>query len=220
MYEIIPAILVHHREDYINQLKKVEGLVDKIHIDIMDGKFVPNTTITLKQIGDIITPLKRIAHLMVLRPDQYFKDLTKYNFNQTIIHYESVNNDGELVDIMKMAKSLKINIILAINPKTAEKILKNFINQINSLLIMTVEPGFAGQENISGVLGKIARIIRLYPDLEITVDGGINENNISEYYNLGIRKFSMASAIFKGEPKYTITALKKILDQLELKFNS
>ena len=217
MYEIIPAILVHHREDYINQLKKVEGLVDRIHIDIMDGKFVPNTSVTLNQIGDIATPLKRAAHLMVQKPDQYFKELNEYSFDQVIIHRESFSEGNKIFNSINMAKSLDIKFILALNPKTSEDVIKDFDTSIESLLIMTVEPGFAGQEILPSILGKIARISRLYPNLELIVDGGINEENIKEYFNLGVRKFSMASSIFKGEPKYTIANIKKILNTLENK---
>lgn len=217
MYEIIPAILVHHRQEYINQINQIKGLVDKVHIDIMDGKFVPNTSVALSQIGDIPVSMERTVHLMVQNPSQYLKKLEKYQINQVIVHYESFHDEQSILSLINAADFLNIHLSLAINPDTSETVLKDLINKIQSILVMTVVPGFSGQPNQISVLTKITRIFQIYPKADVIVDGGINKSNISQYYNAGVRKFSMNSAIFKEEPKQAIAEIKKILNHLENK---
>lgn len=152
---------------------------DYLHIDVMDGKFVPNYQFSIEEINNIL-PLseKKIdIHLMVENPEKYLEKINHSNNIEFItIHIEINNNIKDIINIIKN-KGYKVGI--AIKPNTNINTLKPYINDIDLILIMSVEPGFGGQEFIENTINRINNIKQLKKDIIIEVDGGINNNTIN-----------------------------------------
>lgn len=214
MSQIVPAILVHDIDSYRQKLILLENLVEKVHIDIMDGRFVPNTTIEISDIADIPTKLNRAVHLMVLDPVSYFEQLAKYHFEEVSFHYEAFSELSLLAAACLTAKSYNLKIGLALNPETSEAEIKDLIGFCDFIQLMSVNPGFSGQSYLKSVLGKVARVHRLHPELPIVVDGGINEDNIKNFQEMGATEFIIGSAIFKSQPKHTIRQLQLLISEV------
>ncbi len=204
--EIVPAILVKTAEELNEKIREVEQFVNRIHIDIMDGKFVPNTTIQPEKIKEIKTDKILEAHLMVEDCEKYVKAFLQLNFDVVIVHVEAC---GDVEKIIKMVKSKNKKIGLAINPSTSFETIKKFLNDIDMVLFMTVNPGFGGQEFIPEVLPKIGEL-RKISDIDIEVDGGIKLGTAKLAAGAGANLLASNSGIYKFEDKKrAIEMLKK-----------
>lgn len=187
--EVIPAILAKTREELNNKLEKVLLLTKKVQIDIMDGKFVPNQTISLDSIT--FNPnIKYEIHLMVSDPLEYIK---KYPHFFYIIHIETIKNKEEFEKIKAITNK---NFALAINPSTNVEELFPYLKEVNEVLVMSVNPGFSGQRYIEDIEEKIKILREKFPNLTIGVDGGINEYTAFRAASAGANKLIAASAIF------------------------
>lgn len=212
---IIPAILVRSSDEYRLKIFQIENFVNSVHIDFMDGRFVPNISVGIKDIGGIPTKLEKTAHLMMFDSENNFSDLAAFAFKQVIIHYEAYQSLAKIIAAISQAKKLNLKIGLSLNPETLETVLSDFISLIDEVSVMTVKPGFGGQNYQKEMVGKVARIKRLYPEILIAVDGGINEENIKEFYQAGARQFVMGSSIFDGNPRFAIEKYNHILEEDE-----
>lgn len=206
MIEIVPAILVKTREELEQRFKEVEPYVDRIQIDIMDGKFVPNKTIQPEDMKDFKTNLVKEAHLMVNDNEKYVEDFLNLGFDLIIVHYESCK---DIPGIIKKVKERGKKIALAINPPTPLLVIKDYLNDLDMVLIMTVNPGFSGQGFDSSVLSKIRELRGMKRDLDIEVDGGIKVGTVKLAAKAGANIFASCSGIYKFEDKKkAIEALK------------
>lgn len=206
MIEIVPAILVKTREELEQRFKEVEPYVDRIQIDIMDGKFVPNKTIQPEDMKDFKTNLVKEAHLMVNDNEKYVEDFLNLGFDLIIVHYESCK---DIPGIIKKVKDRGKKIALAINPPTPLLVIKDYLNDLDMVLIMTVNPGFSGQGFDSSVLSKIRELRGMKRDLDIEVDGGIKVGTVKLAAKAGANIFASCSGIYKFEDKKkAIEALK------------
>ena len=207
--KIIPAILTNKIKDLEDKLKKLSGLVDLIQIDIIDGNFINNKTIGLKDLKKIklLKNFKLEAHLMVKNPEKYFEDCQKLGIKRVIFHIEAVKN---LKEILETANKFKFEIGVALNPKTNIEKIKPYLNRLNLILLMGVNPGFQGQKFIPSVLNKIKTIKKVAPKIKIEVDGGINENNIKKVAYAGADYLIIGSSLWKSENiKKQLSKLKK-----------
>ena len=206
MPEIVPAILVKTAEELDRRIDEVEQFVNRIHIDIMDGKFVPNTTIQPEQVKNIKTDKILEAHLMVEDCERYVNNFLKLNFDVIIVHVESCKEIKKIIDIVKR-KNKKIG--LSINPSTSLENVKKFLNDIDMVLFMTVNPGSDGQEFMPEILPKIEEV-RKISDIDIEVDGGIKVGTIKLAVGVGANLLASNSGIYKFEDKKkAIEILKK-----------
>ncbi len=206
MIEIVPAILVKTQEELEQRFKEVEPYVDRIQIDIMDGKFVPNKTIQPEDMKDFKTNLVKEAHLMVNDNEKYVEDFLNLGFDLIIVHYESCK---DIPGIIKKVKERGKKIALAINPPTPLLVIKDYLNDLDMVLIMTVNPGFSGQGFDSSVLSKIRELRGMKRDLDIEVDGGIKVGTVKLAAKAGANIFASCSGIYKFEDKKkAIEALK------------
>jgi ribulose-phosphate 3-epimerase len=205
MIEIVPAILVKTPEELKQRVKEVEFYVKRIQIDIMDGKFVPNKTIQPEDIK-LKTDLMKEVHLMVEDNEKYVEDFLNLGFDMIIVHYESCK---DIPGIIKKVKDRDKKIAIAINPPTPLSAIKDYLDDLDMVLIMTVNPGFSGQGFIPDVLPKIRELRSMRRDMNIEVDGGIKVGTVKLTAEAGANIFASCSGIFKFEDKgKAIEALK------------
>ena len=192
-YSIIASDLVN----IIPIIQKV-NFVDFLHIDIMDGNFVPSLTIGPSYVSNLIDNLKNNnidkfidVHLMVNDPEKYIDKLT--NVDRIIFHIEN-NNTQNLINKIK---NYNIHVGISISPNTNIDVLYPYVENIDLVQIMTVEPGKCGQKIIPECIQKINILRQKYPNLDIQIDGGVNSNNLKELVDEGANSFISGSAILK-----------------------
>lgn len=182
MIKISTSILSSkNRKESIKLLNKTN--CDYIHIDVMDNKFVPNYQFSLEEINEMLSlSTKKIdIHLMVEDPLNYINKISNNNIEYITIHYEINKNIDNIIKIIKN-KGYKAG--LAIKPNTNIEEINTYINKIDMLLIMSVEPGFGGQAFIPNTIEKINQAKKINKDLTIEVDGGINDKTIKNINNI------------------------------------
>lgn len=178
----------------LNDRKKAISLLnntncDYIHIDVMDGSFVPNKQFTTEEINnlEIISKKKFDVHLMVDNPREYIENLDISNIEYIIVHSEIDKDINELLDLIK---SYNVKCGLSIKPNTDISILTPYLNKLDLILVMSVEPGFSGQEFISNSLDRVSKLKQIIKnnnlDIVMAIDGGINGSNASLVKKSGI----------------------------------
>ncbi|MED4053314.1 ribulose-phosphate 3-epimerase [Niallia taxi] len=179
MVKIAPSILSADFAKLGEEIKDVErGGADYIHVDVMDGHFVPNITIGPLIVSAIrpITTLPLDVHLMIENPDQYIPAFAKAGADIITVHAEACPHLHRTLQLIK-EHGVKPGVVL--NPSTPVEMIKHVIEDVEMVLLMTVNPGFGGQAFIPSVLPKITEVRKLAdqfnPGLEIEVDGGVNE---------------------------------------------
>ncbi len=199
MIKISPSILSCDFSKLGQDVAKAEnGGAEYLHIDVMDGLFVPNISFGAPIQKAIRKQSKMVfdTHLMIVDPIRYIEDFVKAGSDIITIHLESCDNVAEVLDKIH-SHGLKAG--LSIKPKTPVEDVIPFIDKIDMLLIMSVEPGFGGQSFIPQSLEKIRKARELFPNLDIEVDGGINADNIGEIVKNGANIIVAGSSVFGFE---------------------
>lgn len=197
---ILSANFLNLQED-LYELQK--SGINKIHVDIMDGHFVPNITFGPDQVASIKkhTDFYLDCHLMVSNPELYIDKFIDLNVGCITLHVESSKHIYRLIELIK---SSNIECGIALNPGTSIYNVIDLLNIVDKVLIMTVNPGFGGQKFIDPMVEKIKSLKKLISDrninnISIQVDGGINIDNIQNIYNLGVYDIVVGSYIFSGD---------------------
>ncbi|MBU1177007.1 MAG: ribulose-phosphate 3-epimerase [Patescibacteria group bacterium] len=209
MIQIIPTIIAKDFQELQDKINKVELHAEWAQLDVMDGKFVNNTTwqnpVDLKNLE---TNLNLEAHLMVKNPEEVIDQWIESGVKRIIIHYESTKKITEIIDKIKKAG---LEVGLAINPETSLEKIVDFIEKIDLVLIMTVNPGFGGQDFLNESVDKIKQLRGEYKDVNIEVDGGINLKTASKVIQAGANFLAVGTAIFKSDNiKEVINKFKNI----------
>ena len=213
MVKISPSIL---SADFSKLGEEVIALdkagADFIHIDVMDGNFVPNISLGLPVIKSIRNKTDKVfdVHLMIENPSRYIDDFIDAGADIITIHYEAEKHIDRTIDYIK-SKGVKAGVSL--NPGTPTFVLKDIIEKLDLVLIMSVNPGFGGQKFIPYSLNKIKEIkemsININDNLLIEVDGGVDRNNSKEIMEAGANVLVAGSAVFKdGALKDNIEAIR------------
>ena len=207
--EIIPTILVKTFDEVKEKIRLVENYVDWVQLDIMDGIFVENKTWdNSNNLKGLKTRVKLEAHLMVDKPEKIIDNWLEV-VDRIIIHQESSENIQEIIE--KVHKNKK-EIGIALNPETHPTAIEQFLNDIDLILLMSVQPGKGGQEFKEWILEKADFLRQKGFKGNIEIDGGINETNIGQALERGINLFCVGTYIYQNNNiEQTIKKLKEKL---------
>ncbi len=189
---------------------------DYMHLDIMDGRYVPNITWGPKIVGDLrkCTAKTFDAHLMIVEPEKYVEDFRKAGADIITFHLEATVHAQRL---LAFVRSLGAKAGISLNPSTPVALLEDVIEDLDLLLIMSVNPGFGGQKYIANSLKKVrearALIDERNPQCELEIDGGIGRANIAEVVAAGVDVVVMGSSIFSAaDPAAELGALRALAE--------
>ena len=205
--KISPSMLASDYANLEDELKKCES-AELIHLDVMDGHFVPNISIG----APVIKAMKRVCsvpfdvHLMISDPLKYIEDFADAGADIITFHSECESDINETINKI-LECGCKAG--LAVKPATPVEAVYPYIDKLSMVLVMTVEPGFGGQSFMENMMPKIERLRADFPDIDIQVDGGVNAETIKACAKAGANVFVAGSAVFKSEnPQETIALLK------------
>ena len=203
MIKMAPSILSADFARLLEDVKKVERAgCEYLHIDVMDGHFVPNITLGPAIVKSLRKDVNMVfdAHLMIDNPDNYIKDFVDAGCDMIVVHEEACTH---LHRTIQNIKSFNIKAGVALNPATPIENIKYILNDIDMVLIMTVNPGFGGQSFIGTMIDKIKELKALIDekglDVDIQVDGGINPKNVAKVVQAGANIVVAGSAIFNSD---------------------
>ena len=208
--KISPSMLASDFANLEAELKKCENAgAELIHLDVMDGHFVPNITIG----APVIKALKSVCnvpfdvHLMISEPLKYIEDFADAGAELICFHIESESDTQKTIDKII---SCGCKAALAVKPNTSIDTVYPFMDKLSMVLVMTVEPGFGGQSFMADMMPKIEKLRADFPNVDIQVDGGVNAETIKLCAKAGANVFVAGSAVFKSEnPAETISLLKR-----------
>ena len=190
---VIPAILTDDPHALESMVRQTATFTDYAQIDIMDGLFLPSHSVTYEHLDKLKLHFKWEAHLMVQNPENYLEGFKKAGAMRIIFHYEATPSPEEIIS---RARNLNTEVGIAINPETPVSAFLHLVPKVDTVLFLTVNPGFYGSKFIPEVLNKIDLVRSTMREIEIGVDGGIKENNILDAALAGADIIYVESAIF------------------------
>ena len=190
---VVPAILTEDPSALETMVRQTETFTDYVQFDMMDGQFVPSRSITREHLAGLRTKLRWEAHIMVLRPEDYLESLRQAGAEKVVFHYEATSSPRAVISA---ARKLGLGVGLAVNPETPVSTILPLVGEVDSVLFLSVHPGFYGSQFIPEVLDKIVEFRSAQPGVEIGIDGGIKESNIARIARAGPDVIYVGSAIF------------------------
>jgi ribulose-phosphate 3-epimerase len=216
MKYIAPSILSADFSKLGDEIKSVEKAgADWIHVDVMDGHFVPNITIgpLIVEAARRITSLPLDVHLMIENPDRYIEDFAKAGADLISVQVEACPHLNRTI---QMIKSLDLRAGVVLNPSTTLSAIEWILEDVDFVMIMSVNPGFGGQKFIPNSIDKIRALRKMFQDRGLSklieIDGGVNEKTIKIISDAGVDVFVAGSAIFKSQDyKETIFKFRELI---------
>lgn len=219
MLKLAPSILAADFKNLGQQVAEVsEAGAQYIHLDVMDGAFVPSISFGMPVIGSLRSCSDRIfdVHMMVEEPGRYINDIKEAGADLICVHAEACTHLDRTINQIKEA-GLKAGV--ALNPATSLSVLDFILPEVDMVLIMTVNPGFGGQKFIPYTLDKVRALRRICKErnleTDIQVDGGVTCDNVRELIEAGANVFVAGSAVFKGNAAENTKAFLKIFEDYE-----
>lgn len=216
MIKISPSLLAADFSKLSEEVEKIENDADMLHLDVMDGVFVPNISFG----AGIISALRKKSaltfdvHLMITNPMRYIDDFVKAGADIITIHYESCSNQAE---VLKKIKNSGCRASISIKPATPAFVLEPLLEYVDMVLVMTVEPGFGGQSFIEETMESVSAVRKMIDksghSIDVQVDGGISASTIRKAYDAGANVFVAGSSVFKSDdPSKAIKTLRSICE--------
>ena len=218
--KIAPSLLSADFSDIATAIRMVESAgADELHLDSMDGRFVPNLTWGMKIVGDLrkLTPLPFDCHLMIEEPERYVDQFRAAGADIITFHYEATPHAHRL---LRHIREIGARAGIAINPGTPVAMLDDLIEEIDRVLVMSVNPGFGGQSFIERALVKIAEVRLLLdaraPACEIEVDGGIGLENIGRAVQAGADVLVAGNSVFGADdPSAALREMRRRIEAVQ-----
>ena len=214
MIKVAPSILAANFNNLFDEVKSVES-ADYLHIDVMDGHFVPNISLGacvykgLKNKVDLVFDV----HLMIKDPRKYALDFIKAGADILTFHYEALETKEEIHELIDFIHSNNTKVGISIKPNTKVEVLDEFLDKIDLVLVMSVEPGFGGQSFIPSALDKISYLknkkINENKKYEIEVDGGINKETSKLCVNAGVEVLVAGTYIYNNKDR------KQLIEEMQ-----
>jgi len=196
MVRVVPALLTDDPVALARMVEAANGFADFVQVDIMYGRFVPSTSISASHLGSSGIHFDWEAHLMVVDPLNYVEQFKDVGASRLIFHIES---DDDPNDVVALARSLNIGVGVALSPDTPVSAAADVLSDVDSVLLMSVYPGFYGAAFVPEVLEKVPELRRKFPRLELGIDGGVKEDNLVDVARMGFDTVCVGSAIFRDE---------------------
>lgn len=210
--EIIPAILVKGRKELLERITLVAPHVKTVQIDVMDGKFVPNTTVGIDELGDLPQSVSYEFHWMVENPWEWIVQTKGAAMH--LVHVETLSSRDDWEKVISAAAKAGGKVGIVLNPDTYLDKIYPYAKEISQILIMSVRPGFSGQSYIREMEQKIHDARTAFPEMDIEVDGGIGPETIVGARKAGANKLVAASAIYaQPDAGKAIAELKKLVGE-------
>ncbi|WP_219123159.1 ribulose-phosphate 3-epimerase [Streptococcus constellatus] len=214
-YKIAPSILSADYANFESELKKLEATgAEYVHIDIMDGHFVPNISFGAGVVASM-RPHSRLVfdcHLMVSNPEDHIEEFARAGADIISIHAEATPH---IHGALQKIRTAGVKASVVINPGTPVEVVKNVLNLVDQVLVMTVNPGFGGQAFLPETMDKVRELVVLREvnqlDFDIEVDGGIDDETIRVAKEAGANVFVAGSYVFKGDVAHQVQTLKEAL---------
>lgn len=209
---IAPSVLSLDYSKFETQVAILNEEVEWLHFDVMDGHFVPNISFG----PDILKAFKKATnlyldvHLMISDPLFYLESFYKSGASGITFHYEALNSDEECLKLIGEIKKIGLKAGMSIKPNTDVRVLDKFLNDLDVILIMSVEPGFGGQKFMDSAYDKISYLQKFKSNYHylIEVDGGVNDANAQRLKEIGTDIIVAGSFVFKGDIKENLNRLK------------
>lgn len=194
--KIAPSILSADFGRLNEEIANVDSQVDFLHVDVMDGHFVPNLTLGAPVVKCLKSRVPIECHLMITNPEKYVKDFAEAGAWRITVHWEATKDRTKAV--LQQIRDLGVGPSLSINPDTPLEAIEPYLDQVEMVLVMSVFPGFGGQAFIPEVLLKVRQLRSMKPNLDICMDGGINAETGKQSVEAGANALVAGSYIFKA----------------------
>ena len=211
---VAPSILAANFADLGNDIRRVEAAgAEIVHVDVMDGHFVPNISIGPPVVKSLrnVTEMPFDTHLMISEPLKYIEDFAKAGSDHITFHLES---NGDPKETIREIRALGCTVGICLKPKTAAALVIPFLDQIDLVLVMTVEPGFGGQSFMGDMMPKVREIreaiTAMSLDVHLEVDGGIDSETVGAAFEAGANMMVAGTSVFRHPEgaQFAVDALK------------